>query len=788
MLYKLDYAVAGLIILIILYAYLSLQYNKEYNTVKHLKYLLLFLILADSFDIITAHTVSYPDSVPLWLNYLLNTLFFELEVICAALLPNYVRFVIDNKDGKKILADHILDGLLFIFAIVCASSFYTGVIFYFDENKVYHQGSLFVIIYILPIIFVAYSFIRVITNKNRFSKRKLHSILAFIVISIAGPIVQIVVTKNNLVDYFAFSVAAFFIVLGLETPDYVKLRNTLKELEEHKELLEKAKKKEEERNKDIHLMTKSASWSLHFDSENKVDEYFWSEEFFWLLGYEKDDFDVSAQDLWGESLHPDDYEKTLDLFMKGMQGIAEYNADYRLRSKDGTYRWYNGTGELTFNPEDGSGSYHGIIRDINDEKIKEELTKEKIEALEALEESQKALKAAVIRAESADRAKSDFLANMSHEIRTPINAILGMNELINRESSEKTIKEYSSNVADAGNTLLALINDILDFSKIEAGKMEIVPEEYELTDLIREVNNMIGIRCKEKGLEYIVKVNEEIPNKLFGDETRIRQIMINVLNNALKYTDTGSVTLKIDYEKTDDNNIDLIISSIDTGIGIKEEDIEKLFESFKRIDLEKNRKREGTGLGLTITKSFIDLMDGSIDVSSEYGKGSTFTVRIPQKVMGTEKLGAINPDAKNQTKKYESSFTAPSADILVVDDVSINLKVIQGLLKQTLINVETAESGAECLDLIRTKKYDVILLDHMMPEMDGIETMKHFLEDKTHPNQNVPVVMLTANAITGAREEYINTGFTDYLSKPVRTDELEEMLLKYIPKEKIKTS
>ena len=261
---------------------------------------------------------------------------------------------------------------------------------------------------------------------------------------------------------------------------------------------------------------------------------------------------------------------------------------------------------------------------------------------------------------------------------------------------------------------------------------------------------------------------------------------MNLLNNALKYTDAGKVSLDVDYKDLDNDIIELIMTVKDTGIGIKKEDLPALFESFKRIDPEHNRKREGTGLGLNITKSFVQMMDGSIDISSVYGEGSEFTVHIKQRVIDRTKIGRFD-DIKVSTdeKKYRVSFKAPSARILVVDDVKMNLMVMKGLIKQTEIKIDTAMSGNECLQKVKDNVYDIIFLDHMMPEMDGIETMKCMMEDNTHCNQNTPVIMLTANAILEMREQYLDSGFADYLSKPVPCEELEAMLLKYLPNEKV---
>lgn len=629
--YDVHFSIAAFVIFILLLFCLKVQYNNGQTTVKKMRDLIICLLLADFFDVVSAYTIAYHESVPVWLNYLVTAAFFVFEAVCMYMLPRYVRYVLDPVSGKKIPFDYFNDILVWVFGIISATSCFNHLIFYFEGTK-YIKGSLYNLTYGCGVYFLTYSFIRLMLNRDKFSHRQFYSIVGYIVISIGGSVTQFVMPGSLFVLYFFFSMATFVIIFGLETPDYIKLEKTLAELEQ----------------------------------------------------------------------------------------------------------------------------------------------------------SQADLEEAVVRAEAADRAKSDFLANMSHEIRTPINAVLGMNELISRESNQPVVQNYSANLADAGQALLSLINDILDFSKIEAGRMELSETDYELSVLIREVNNIVSTRCEDKGLKFVIKNNPDIPNKLHGDDVRIRQILVNILNNAVKYTDAGSVMLDIDYAELDDSNIELIVAVRDTGIGIKEEDLPALFESFKRIDLEKNRKREGTGLGLNITRSLVQMMDGSIDVSSVYGEGSVFTVRIKQKVTSKEIIGAYSEAASSpKGEKYQATFKAPNARILVVDDVKMNLVVMKGLLKQTEVGIDLAMSGKECLEKIEDNVYDIIFLDHMMPEMDGVETMKRIKENTTHCNQNTPVVMLTANAIIGVREQYLMSGFTDYLSKPVPWKELEEMLIKYLPSEKV---
>lgn len=390
-------------------------------------------------------------------------------------------------------------------------------------------------------------------------------------------------------------------------------------------------------------------------------------------------------------------------------------------------------------------------------------------------------------AESASRAKSDFLANMSHEIRTPINAVIGMNEMILRESDDKTILDYAGNIQKASRNLLTIINDILDFSKIESGKMEIDNHVYSIGDVLRDTYNMIKIKADQKNLEFVAEIDEKLPDKLKGDDVRIGQVMVNLLTNAVKYTQKGTVTLKVEWEKTSREELLLKISVKDTGIGIKEEDLSSLFKDFRRLDMNQNRNIEGTGLGLTITNNLVKLMGGSIEVNSIYGKGSTFSAVIPQQIIGVAPIGKFDVDESKprMLTKYTSKFTAPEAEILVVDDNELNLIVVRNLLKKTKIKITECMSGKQTLQLIKRKRFDVIFLDHMMPGMDGIETLKQSKELEGNMCVGVPIIALTANAVSGVREMYIEAGFDNYLSKPVDGLALEALLERYIAPEKI---
>ena len=390
-------------------------------------------------------------------------------------------------------------------------------------------------------------------------------------------------------------------------------------------------------------------------------------------------------------------------------------------------------------------------------------------------------------AQTANRVKSDFLANMSHEIRTPINAILGMNEMILREEKDEAIYEYASSVHTAANTLLTLVNDVLDFSKIESGKMEIIPTEYELGSLINDSYNMIAESLEKKGLAIEVQCDESLPRILKGDEVRIRQIFTNLLSNAVKYTEQGRVKITV-KGIANENEFRLILQVEDTGIGIRPEDIDKLFHKFERLDMIKNHNIQGTGLGLSITGQLVELMHGEIRVESTYGAGSCFTVSLPQQIVDNSPLGRIGEYHSTVKTGYHESFHAPAAEILVVDDVEMNLLLVRNLLKKTQIQIDTALSGEQCLEMCSRKHYDVIFMDHMMPEMDGIETLARMKKMLDSPNKNTPVIMLTANALTGMREEYLRQGFQDYISKPIQGGRLESLLLKYLPGDKVRVN
>lgn len=388
-------------------------------------------------------------------------------------------------------------------------------------------------------------------------------------------------------------------------------------------------------------------------------------------------------------------------------------------------------------------------------------------------------------AEFAGESKMRFLSNMSHEIRTPMNAIYGMAELSLRdENLPSVVREYIENIKKASRVLISIVNDILDYSKMETGKLDIVPVTYSFRKLCDDVVNMVRIRMEDKNVEIRTEIETDLPDILIGDEMRIRQIIFNLLSNALKNTEKGYIVLKVKGE-TVNNFLNLTVSVIDSGIGIKKEDIGKIFNSFQQVDSRRTFNREGTGLGLAIVKELLNMMGGTVTVESTYGVGSNFTFTLSQQISQDKAFIQYSKDTAG--KNIVNKIVAPDAKVLVVDDNQVNLKVAKGLLKTFELTVDTCMSGRECVDILKTNKtYDIIFIDHMMPELDGIDTLNLIRSDSSDYMKKVPLVVLTANVATGIREMFISEGFDEYVAKPIDMVWLNSVLSKLLPKDKIR--
>ena len=440
---------------------------------------------------------------------------------------------------------------------------------------------------------------------------------------------------------------------------------------------------------------------------------------------------------------------------------SRFNIDLQMMNVQGDYIWSRlcFARMKNFSRENPRFLYtvYDISEDMNQLLRQEGITK-------AVEEQNEIL-------QHLDQKKTQFFANMSHEFRAPINAIMGMSEVILCNSKEGNIREYAGDIKNASKMLLHLVNDVLDLSKIQAGKMEIVPVEYETEDLVRNVGNVIRLMVQDKSLAYEVNIAKDVPKRLFGDEIRIAQVLTNLLTNAVKYTDQGKVTLTLNAVK-DLKGMDAIEYIVeDTGCGIKPEDMDKLFDSYERVNLERNRRVEGTGLGMGIVTGLLEAMNSKLNVESQYGKGSRFSFVLAQNYVNTSPV----PQNISSNKELELGDKL----ILVVDDVPLNLKVVEVLLKPFGANVELVNNGKDALEMMKQKKYDLILLDHMMPGMDGVETLKQAREISDY-YKDAAIIAMTGNASVTARDEYLCMGFTDYLEKPILQDKMKEILRAYI--------
>lgn len=420
--------------------------------------------------------------------------------------------------------------------------------------------------------------------------------------------------------------------------------------------------------------------------------------------------------------------------------------------------------------------------------VRQQELEEQVAMQEELRVQEQRLSEALRAAEDANQAKSRFVSDMSHEIRTPITAILGMNEMIHRESKDDNILEYSENIDKAGTSLLGIISDILDFSKIESGKIELVNVCYSLKSMISDLYNMVHLRAEAKGLHVILDIDETLPSELYGDELRVKQIIVNMLTNAVKYTNEGTIRFTMRRESSFDEVVTLYVEVSDTGIGIKEQDLDRLFSSFERLDVERNRTIEGTGLGLTITRQLLDHMGSKLEVESTYDVGSRFYFSLKQGIGDAAPIGhfdieKIAADASSR-RQDENPLYAPTAKILIVDDTPINLQVIAALLKRSGMQIDKASSGMECIELFGKNSYDIVFLDYRMPGLDGIETIRQLKALYPEIYECTPIISLTASAVAGDREKMLGEGFTDYLSKPIGVTEMEKTLRTYIPKEK----
>ncbi len=703
-----------------------------------------------------------------WMVRVGNFMTFAMMPILMGGITFYIHDLLKNDVGlkktpKRLEAIYILVG---ISEILIVGNLFGKYYYVIDEQNLYHRSGAFVLCYATPLVVLVILLTVICQYYKRINKDIRISLLLFTIAPFVGSFIQFFIYGLSITDIFVVGTCVMlyvFVLIDLNHAKAAKERTEQKNREQMGIISTLA---------DIYMSVHELDIIENTVSMIKLDNKFVDD-----IGQEPQPHaDIIFRKLAEDLIEPEYFDECTKFFdfatlpqrMKNCNTISLEFHDIKNNA------W--GRGRFIVSKRDENGNITHVLY------VTEDITEEKAERDRLIDTSERAV--------AASEAKSAFLSNMSHEIRTPINAVLGMNEMILRECEDDDILAYASTIKTAGSTLLGLVNDILDLSKIEAGKMEIIPVEYELSSVINDLVSMIQTKADDKGLALKLDIDKDIPNILFGDEVRIKQVITNILTNAVKYTEKGSVTFAVNFEKlgTDNDIIRLRVSVKDTGIGIKKEDMSKLFSQFDRIEEKRNRNIEGTGLGMSITKRLLEMMDSSLELDSVYGEGSDFHFVVKQKVIRWEPIGDYEDSYRASLAgrtKYREKFTAPEAYILVVDDTATNLEVFKNLLKRTGVQIDTASSGEEFLELSGKKKYDIVFLDHMMPDKDGIETLHEMRDMTDNPNKDTTAVCLTANAISGAKEKYLSEGFDDYLTKPIYANRLEEMLIRYIPEKKV---
>ncbi|SCY22573.1 Signal transduction histidine kinase [Lachnospiraceae bacterium XBB2008] len=773
--YNIDFNILSALFLSVYYVFLKVQYNSDVKSNRVFRALVLTVVFAAIMDTVTAVTISFSEMVPVWLNFLLNLIYFMIAALSSYLLPIYIRYLLDP-DGKKNTYDRICGVVFCAYELLIVTDPITHLIFYFDENREYTGGPLYLVTFVIPLLYMTSSLVRMIIRRMHFTRKQFVGTVAFIFIAEIGATVQLIWFRNILLGFPSIALALIVLLFTYETPDYQKLVATTRELEESKAQLENAKNTAEEATRTVHEIMKTASWSFDLDENGEIIGVSSGPEFRYLLNGNRD-MEIPDFLLWGESLHPDDRDRVNVALDRACKGLSAYNEEFRLHDKTDTYRWYRGTGELFENP-DGIVQFHGVIQDIHEEKLKEKLQEEKLAALEDLERSQAALKEALKEAQQANKAKSDFLSNMSHDIRTPMNAVIGFTELAVENSEDPAaVKEYLEKIRTSGNHLLMLINDVLDMSKIESGRINIEPVKCDLTSLVYDLEKIVDSEVKTRGLNFNINMENMDESIVMCDRLRLNQILLNCVGNSVKFTPSGGyVELRVQKTGyTDPDHADFAFIIADTGIGMSKEFLEHIFEPFERERTSTISKTQGTGLGMTITKRLVEIMGGTIDVESREGEGTTYTININFEVLHEHSAVQDKEEDINEVSLDDMIEFLKGRHFLLVDDNTTNRLLAKGVFKARGMTADEAVNGEEAVKKVQESafgEYDMILMDVQMPVMDGLTAADRIRELEDPELANLPILAMTANAFAEDRDECMAHGMNDYIAKPYKPDEL----------------
>lgn len=772
--------IAAMSVISFSFAYFTVQYDSHSVSGKYFRLLMVAIFGAAAFDSLSVHLLQIADRLPASIIHISYITYLIFVILCAYFNVMYTRTLVYDAKSYKItdLINHLI---MVCHILICLISPFTGLYYSFSADMEFVQGPLYIFIYLISGYYLVFSFVLMMKYRDT-TKRRFYSIIAFITLTFSGAVCQFLFFKVMAI-YFIYAIAALILLFAFETPDYQKLTRRTIELKESQKLLELARAREEELSRTVNELTKTATWVIYFDANGEFGESKWSPEFFSMLGYAQDEIPENVETVWLDSLHPDDKEAAMAAFMAGLKG-AEYKHDTRLVCKDGSYKWFACSGAVKYDEGGRILSYQGIIQDVDDEKYRERLIEERLEAVKQLEDSQTELRRALFRAEEASNAKTTFLSNMSHDIRTPMNAIVGFTELaLNHLDDEKEVKECLTTIKSSGQHLLSLINDVLDMSRIESGKVVLEKSPISITEVVQNIGNMTSANADEKNQKFEIHCDNIEHDFVNGDRLRINQILINCIGNAIKYTqENGEISVSVEELPCDREgygNYEFRIK--DNGMGMTPEFLRRVFEPFERARSSTYSKIQGTGLGMAITKNFVEMMDGTIRAESEVGKGSEFIILLPMEIVSAEEWKAENSRDNGTVEiSFENKIEAlQGKHFLVVDDNNLNRRIVKRILGEKGMIIDECDSGASAVEYIKNAnpdELDMVFMDIQMPGMNGYETADVIRGLKDTGLSSVPMIAMTANAFEEDKKLAIQHGMHGHVAKPFKLEELINVL------------
>jgi len=770
----LDIAALGILVLVLL------VYNTLYTTAeessKKFNIFLCSLLGTCIFDMTSAYTISNYATIPLWINYIAVCLFFLFSGITGFTLVLFLfSRMYEGKHSQAIMDISI--SIFIVYSFLSLSAPVTKTIFYFTPEG-YFKGPLHITVYIILAYFFIISAFVICNSRDKFSKRQFYLQLCFLALTALGIIIQLFIPQV-MVSVFVASLSTIIWLLSISAPDYNKLYENAKQLEIYQKDLEEAHAKLASRNQNMQELTHSASWALYFDKDRNIIDSTWSSTFYSMLGYtEEEAKKMGSQNLWQDSLHPDDKERASQSFISGMLSQSHYDIRYRLKDRNGIYKWYKGTGNVVRDEEGNLSVYQGIIQDIDEEVAREKLTEEKLAALEELEKSQIALKQALLDAEKANLSKSRFLSSMSHDIRTPMNAIVGFTDLaIEKIDDKEVVRDYLGKIQTSGAHLLSLINDILDMNKIESGNVTIQPAKHNLVDLLNKQVEMLQSTIVEKNLTLEMDLSE-IANPLVKiDRLRLSQILINCIGNSIKFTPPGGkITVdvrEIPTKIVKQSKFQFIIK--DTGIGMSKQFLTHVFEPFSREKTSTISQIQGSGLGMAISKNLVDMMDGTFNINSAINEGTTYIITLPLEICTPDEEQPIGVLEKGNQKIDNILSSISGMHFLLVDDNNVNRVLAKAVLNGKNITIDEAINGQEAIDILLANPadtFDLILMDIQMPVMDGYEATAQIRNLDNAQLASIPILAMTADAFEDDKKKCLAAGMNGHLAKPFKVNDL----------------